>query len=127
MSLFNPGEADILLKTLMNLLEGHEFENLPDIGIISPYREQVKHLQELVNANDFLRTLPNIDINTIDKIDMTADGADEIDSDNRMIKGGGGALLREKIIASSTNDMIIIVDESKLVKQLGGFPLPVEI
>lgn len=67
------------------------------------------------------------DINAITSIDLTVDGADEIDSKKRMIKGGGGALLREKILASSSKDMIVIVDETKVVKQLGKQKLPVEI
>jgi ribose 5-phosphate isomerase A len=60
-------------------------------------------------------------------LDITVDGADEIDSDFRVIKGGGGALLIEKIVASSSKFMVVIADESKLVKKLGKFPLPVEI
>lgn len=67
------------------------------------------------------------DINQITSIDLTVDGADEIDSKNRMIKGGGGALLREKILASSSKEMIVIVDETKVVKKLGKQKLPLEI
>ena len=55
------------------------------------------------------------------------DGADEIDPSLWMIKGGGGALLREKIVAGASSRVLIIADESKLVPQLGAFPLPVEI
>ncbi len=68
-----------------------------------------------------------LDINTITTIDLTIDGADEIDPQNRMIKGGGGALVREKIVASSSKQMVVILDESKLVETLGCFGLPVEI
>lgn len=60
-------------------------------------------------------------------LDLTVDGADEFDSEFRLIKGGGGALLREKIVASSSRFMVVIADESKQVKKLGKFPLPVEI
>lgn len=60
-------------------------------------------------------------------LDLAIDGADEIDPQNRMIKGGGGALVREKIIASSSKEMVVLVDESKLVDKLGRFGLPVEI
>ncbi len=67
------------------------------------------------------------DINKVTTLDLTVDGADEIDHQKRMIKGGGGALLREKIIASSSREMIVIVDESKVVDRLGTFPLPVEV
>jgi ribose 5-phosphate isomerase A len=63
----------------------------------------------------------------IEVIDITIDGADEVDSEWNLIKGGGGALLREKIVATASKQLIIIVDESKLVSSLGKFPLPVEI
>ncbi|MFZ0564726.1 MAG: ribose-5-phosphate isomerase RpiA [Chlamydiales bacterium] len=71
--------------------------------------------------------IPIMDMAQVTSIDLTIDGADEIDPKNRMIKGGGGAHVREKIIASSSKKMIIIVDESKLVDELGQFGLPVEI
>ncbi|WP_143069285.1 ribose-5-phosphate isomerase RpiA [Paenibacillus sp. OV219] len=66
-------------------------------------------------------------LSEIDEIDLTIDGADEIDGEWNLIKGGGGALLREKIIASASKELIIIADESKVVQQLGRFPLPIEI
>lgn len=68
-----------------------------------------------------------VDINCVESIDIAVDGADEIDPAKRMIKGGGGALLREKIIANFSKEMIVIVDENKIVPQLGKFPLPIEI
>lgn len=60
-------------------------------------------------------------------LDITIDGADELDATLRLIKGGGGALLREKIVASASERMIVIADASKKVAQLGRFPLPVEV
>ena len=71
--------------------------------------------------------IPILDMDDFLSLDLTVDGADEIDPKNRMIKGGGGALLREKIVASSSQKMVVIVDESKLVDVLGKFGLPVEI
>ncbi|MCK4934989.1 MAG: ribose-5-phosphate isomerase RpiA [Simkaniaceae bacterium] len=71
--------------------------------------------------------IQTLDINTISSIDITVDGADEIDPKKRLIKGAGGALLREKILASASKEMLVIADESKLVKQLGSCKLPVEI
>ncbi|PEP10236.1 ribose 5-phosphate isomerase A [Bacillus wiedmannii] len=68
-----------------------------------------------------------ISLNDIQSLDLTIDGADEIDANLQLIKGGGGALLREKIVATSSKELIIIADESKLVTHLGTFPLPVEI
>lgn len=60
-------------------------------------------------------------------LDLTIDGADEVDRNLRLIKGGGGALLREKIVASASDRMIVIADESKLVDTLGAFDLPIEV
>jgi len=71
--------------------------------------------------------IPLIDFSETMFIDLTIDGADEIDANLNMIKGGGAALLREKIVASASREEIIIVSCSKLVQQLGVFPLPVEV
>jgi len=71
--------------------------------------------------------IPIVPFSEIDHLDITIDGADEVDEGLNLIKGGGGALLREKIVASATRYYIIIVDGSKLVRQLGMFPLPVEV
>lgn len=68
-----------------------------------------------------------VPIEEIDSIDITIDGADEVDNNNNLIKGGGGALLREKILASHSKRFVVIIDESKLVGKLGRFPVPVEI
>jgi ribose 5-phosphate isomerase A len=61
------------------------------------------------------------------ELDLDVDGADEIDPDLQLIKGGGGALLREKIVAAASKRMIVIAHESKLVDRLGRFPLPIEV
>ncbi len=71
--------------------------------------------------------IPIVPFSEIDHLDITIDGADEVDEQLNLIKGGGGAMLREKIVASATRFYIIIVDESKLVRRLGKFPLPVEV
>ena len=72
--------------------------------------------------------IPLSDLETLDRLDLTVDGADEIDPQLNLIKGAGGALLREKIVAASSDAMIVIADASKLVPSLGGrFPLPVEV
>jgi ribose 5-phosphate isomerase A len=60
-------------------------------------------------------------------LDVTVDGADELDDDLRLIKGGGGALLREKIVATASERMVVIADASKRVDRLGRFPLPLEV
>ena len=71
--------------------------------------------------------IPLKSVDDIDSIDVTVDGADEVDRNFNGIKGGGGALLMEKIVATPTKDYIWVVDESKLVKTLGAFKLPVEV
>ncbi|MCK9512011.1 MAG: ribose-5-phosphate isomerase RpiA [Pigmentiphaga sp.] len=68
-----------------------------------------------------------LELNEVDSMPVYVDGADEIDSNLYMIKGGGGALTREKIVASVARRFICIVDESKLVDSLGAFPLPIEV
>jgi len=71
-----------------------------------------------------------IRLTTLDEtpfLDLTVDGADELDAELRLIKGGGGALLREKIVATASECMIVIADSSKLVAHLGAFPLPIEV
>lgn len=67
------------------------------------------------------------DINEITQVDFSADGADEIDRNKWMIKGGGGAHLREKIVASMSDQYVVIIDPSKEVESLGNFPLPIEV
>ncbi|KML41923.1 ribose 5-phosphate isomerase [Cytobacillus firmus] len=102
----------------------------------------LKRLGELVNAGltvkgvpSSLRTegwarefnIPLADFSETQILDLAIDGADEVDPEFNLTKGGGGSLLREKIVDANAKKLIIIVDESKLVQQLGKFPLPVEI
>src|SRR6201991_1360609 len=71
--------------------------------------------------------IPLTTLDEIDHLDLTVDGADEVDPALDLIKGGGGALLREKIVASASDRMIVIADDTKWVDALGRFPLPVEV
>ncbi|MHA7968791.1 ribose-5-phosphate isomerase RpiA [Rhizobium sp. CAU 1783] len=71
--------------------------------------------------------VPLKSLDELPQLDLTIDGADEVDAKLRLIKGGGGALLREKIVAAASERMIVIADESKVVDLLGRFPLPIEI
>src|ERR1044071_8128397 len=66
-------------------------------------------------------------LDEVDRLQLTIDGADEVDPAGNLIKGGGGALLQEKIVAAASDELIIIADSSKLVQQLGKFSLPVEV
>ncbi|OLT43751.1 ribose 5-phosphate isomerase A [Saccharomonospora sp. CUA-673] len=63
----------------------------------------------------------------VERLDLTVDGADEIDHDGAMIKGGGACLLWERIVADASDRMVAVVDESKVVDTLGAFPLPIEV
>jgi ribose 5-phosphate isomerase A len=71
--------------------------------------------------------IPITTLNECPELDIYIDGADEIDSNLQLIKGGGGALLREKILASAAKQFVVIADSSKQVEVLGNFPLPVEV
>ena len=96
--------------------------------------EMVKEGIEIVGIATSLRSeklakevgIKVADINEYEEIDITIDGADQVDTKKNLIKGGGGALLREKIVASCSKKEIIVVDESKLVENF-SFPLPVEV
>ena len=112
------------------------------LGTGSTAAYAVRFLGERVRAGLKIRGIPTsihtqelaasigIPLTTLDEcqeIDVTIDGADELDPELRLIKGGGGALLREKIVASATRKLVIIADSSKQVAVLGKFPVPVEI
>jgi len=71
--------------------------------------------------------IPMTTLDEMPELDLTVDGADEVDPELRLIKGGGGALLREKIVAAASHSMAVIADASKRVARLGAFPLPVEV
>ena len=71
--------------------------------------------------------IPVFDSNEVERLSVYIDGADEIDQQGHMVKGGGAALTREKIVAAQSQQFVCIADESKLVAALGAFPLPVEV
>lgn len=82
---------------------------------------------EATRADAIRCGIPLTTLDEIDRLDLTVDGADEVDPDLNLIKGGGGALLREKIVAAASDRMIVIADNSKWVDALGRFPLPIEV
>ncbi|WP_336276859.1 ribose-5-phosphate isomerase RpiA [Bartonella sp. CB178] len=71
--------------------------------------------------------VPITTLEQVSELDLDIDGADEIGPKMTLVKGGGGALLREKIVAAASRSMLVIADETKLVKTLGGFGLPIEV
>ena len=112
------------------------------LGTGSTAKHFVELLGELISAGltvvgvptseatkaDALRCgVPLTTLDEVDRLDLTIDGADEVDAALDLIKGGGGALLREKIVAAASDRMIVIADESKWVATLGRFPLPIEV
>jgi ribose 5-phosphate isomerase A len=112
------------------------------IGTGSTAEEFVRLLAEKVADGLTVRGVPTsertarlclelgVPLNSLDEspeLDLTIDGADEVDAKLRLIKGGGGALLREKIVAAASKRMIVIADESKVVETLGMYPLPIEV
>ncbi|MDP3474715.1 ribose-5-phosphate isomerase RpiA [Hydrogenophaga sp.] len=82
---------------------------------------------EVTEAQARALSIPMSTLEETPELDLTIDGADEVDSDLRLIKGGGAALLREKIVAAASARMVVIADDSKLVATLGRFPLPIEV
>ncbi|QCO56510.1 ribose-5-phosphate isomerase RpiA [Pseudorhodobacter turbinis] len=90
---------------------------------------QVQGVPTSSRTAELARSL-GVPITTLDEarwLDLTIDGADEFDPELNLIKGGGAALLQEKIVASASDQMIVITDAAKEVRQLGAFPLPVEV
>lgn len=88
-------------------------------GAVSSSLRSEKKLREI--------GVPIIDMNDVESLSVYVDGADEVDPENCLIKGGGGANTREKIVADISDTFVCIADQSKLVQTLGAFPLPVEV
>ena len=109
--------AKFAVERIAERIQAGDLQNI--IGI--PSSDRTEKLARRLN-------IPLTDLETHPEIDLTIDGADEVDPDLNLIKGGGGALLREKIIAQTSRINIIIVDESKLSPQLGTqWALPIEV
>jgi ribose 5-phosphate isomerase A len=100
------------------------------IDALATIKDQIKGaVSSSVASTERLQALgiPVFDSNDVSRLSVYIDGADEIDGQGHMVKGGGAALTREKIVAAQSDRFVCIADESKLVQTLGAFPLPVEV
>jgi len=100
------------------------------IDALASMKDQIKGAVSSSEASTLrLKALgiPVLDSNDVERLSVYIDGADEIDQQGHMVKGGGAALTREKIVAAQSQQFVCIADESKLVAALGAFPLPVEV
>jgi ribose 5-phosphate isomerase A len=100
------------------------------IDALATMKDQIKGaVSSSVASTERLKALgiPVFDCNEVSELSVYIDGADEIDGQGHMVKGGGAALTREKIVAAQSRQFVCIADESKLVEALGQFPLPVEV
>lgn len=100
------------------------------IDALASMKDQIKGaVSSSVASTERLQALgiPVFDSNDVEELSVYIDGADEIDGQGFMVKGGGAALTREKIVAAQSRKFVCIADESKLVKTLGNYPLPVEV
>jgi len=105
-------------KHFVELLAAEVADGLLIRGV--PTSQQTQVLAESLGV-------PLVPVEQVNRIELTVDGADEVDGNGNLIKGGGAALLREKIIADASDHMVVIADPSKQVERLGAFPLPVEV
>ena len=109
--------AAIMIKTLSNKIKAGELKNIR--GVPTSFQSEVLALE---------LGIPLIDLVSVTQIDLAIDGADEVNPDYQLIKGGGACHVREKLVASKANKLLIVVDQTKLVKNLNEvFPLPVEV
>ena len=109
--------AAIMIKALANKIKTGELKKIR--GVPTSFQSEVLALE---------LGIPLIDLVSVDQIDLAIDGADEVNPDYQLIKGGGACHVREKLVASKANKLLVVVDQSKLVKNLNEvFPLPVEV
>ena len=109
--------AAIMIKTLANKIKTGELKEIR--GVPTSFQSEVLALE---------LDIPLIDLVSVDQIDLAIDGADEVNPSYQLIKGGGACHVREKLVASRANKLLIVVDQTKLVKNLNEeFPLPVEV
>ncbi len=109
--------AALMIKSLADEIGSGKLKNIR--GVATSFQSEVLALK---------LNIPLIDLASVSKIDLAIDGADEVDPRFQLIKGGGACHVREKLVATKANKLLIVVDETKLVKNLNkSFPLPVEV
>ena len=109
--------AALMIRSLAQEIRSGKLQNIR--GVATSFQSEVLALE---------LNIPLIDLASVSKIDLAIDGADEVDPRFQLIKGGGACHVREKLVASKANKLLIVVDETKLVKNLNrSFPLPVEV
>ena len=109
--------AALMIKSLADQIKSGKLKNIR--GVPTSFQSEVLALE---------LNIPLIDLASVSQIDIAIDGADEVDPDFQLIKGGGACHVREKLVASKANKLLIVVDETKLVQNLNQvFPLPVEV
>ena len=109
--------AALMIKSLADEIRLGKLQNIR--GVATSFQSEVLALE---------LDIPLIDLASVSQIDLAIDGADEVDPDFQLIKGGGACHVREKLVASKANKLLIVVDETKMVKNLNqSFPLPVEV
>ena len=109
--------AALMIKSLADEIRSGKLKNVR--GVATSFQSEVLALE---------LGIPLLDFASVSKIDLAIDGADEVDPGFQLIKGGGACHVREKLVASKADELLIVVDETKLVKKLNkSFPLPVEV
>ena len=109
--------AALMINSLASLIKSGKLKNI--FGVPTSFQSEVLALE---------LGIPLIDLASVSEIDLAIDGADEVDPNFQLIKGGGACHVREKLVATKANKLLIVVDETKLVDHLNkDFPLPVEV
>jgi len=109
--------AALMIKSLAKEIHSGKLQNIR--GVATSFQSEVLALE---------LEIPLIDLSTVSQIDLAIDGADEVDPEFQLIKGGGACHVREKLVATKANQLLIVVDETKMVQNLNkSFPLPVEV
>jgi len=109
--------AALMIKSLADEIRSGRLQNIK--GVATSFQSEVLALE---------LDIPLIDLASVSQIDLAIDGADEVDPGFQLIKGGGACHVREKLVASKAEKLLIVVDETKLVKNLNqSFPLPIEV